>query len=144
MTNRLIRVGAGNKTFDRFNLAFFGVIIILFATLSFVNISWVYFPGIFSLISAVHAILMTRRYYIYMIDDNIIVDHVFKKQFVIDKSLYKEISLSLFSIPFSNELIIHFKNGKSFRFQGGTSRIAELHSMIANVDAEDIRKELSK
>lgn len=62
--------------------------------------------------------------------DNFVLDHVFKQRVLIKKNQYKEISTSLLSIPFSNELIIHFKDGKSFKFMGGVSKIVELEEII--------------
>ena len=128
--NDLIRIGAGNKTFDLLNLGINAVVIILLSGLAFFNRNWLYFLAIFILVSGFHTLSAMERHYVFIQGDHFIIDHIVKPSVLIKKDLYKGISRPLLSIPFSNELIIHFKDGKSFRMMGGVSKIEELEKRI--------------
>lgn len=126
----MIRIGAGNKAFDLFSTALNGVILISMLVASFFNSAWLSFFGIFLLVSGIHILLNINRYYIFIKDDSILIDHIFKKRRSIKRSLYEGLKRPALSFPLSNELCISFKNGEVFRFMGGVSRINDLDKKI--------------
>jgi len=128
--NKMDRIGGGNRSFDRVKLLLDFIIILFFLVLSIFNINWIYFLLIYIVVTAFHFLLIVRRHYFSIEVDCFVVEHVFKKELLIKKSLYKSISSSLISIPFTNEFRIHFNDGRDFIFLGGVSKKGDLEFLI--------------
>jgi hypothetical protein len=64
-----------------------------------------------------------------------IIEGVFGEKARLDKTLFENLSSPslISSKPFSNDLIIHFKNGLSFEFIGGPRNKGELEILIRHL-----------
>jgi hypothetical protein len=130
MMNKHIQIGAGSKTLDRISFISGSAILLALLIFSFGNNSLGIAALIFGTIHLINITRISRKYYVFLQGDHFIVDHFFKRAKVIEKVQYNRVSQDPMTIPFSNVLVIHFKNGDRYRIQGGLSTASTLNIKI--------------
>ncbi|GHN01232.1 hypothetical protein WSM22_27210 [Cytophagales bacterium WSM2-2] len=126
----LIRIGAGNKTHDKFYLSLDAALIIVFGATALLKSTWAYYLAIFITTCVLQMLMIIVNHYVFIQGDSIVIDHVFKKRILIKKNLCKEISTPMLSIPYSDELTISFTDGRSFRFKRSDNTAEDLNKKI--------------
>ena len=126
-----VQIDAGNQKFDMLTLIFFAAILLVLFLLSItVNFEFGYLFIIFLPIAIFHKIRITSRHYIFLSGDTILIKHLFKRDVTIHRKHYIRISASCGVIPFMNEMMIHFDDGRCFLFSGGTATPSEIERLI--------------
>jgi hypothetical protein len=128
-----IRIGAGNVNFDRVLLVIQGIIVITFLVLALLYENAVILFVLFSIGIAFECFRMFKRNYVTYQDSYFIVRGLFKERARIRADQFESLSSSRVSIPFSNELIVSFRNGQRFKMMGGASRREDIEKLIKDL-----------
>jgi len=130
-----IRIGAGNRNFDRIVLMLQGVVFIVFLVLAFSYENAVVLFVLITIGIAIECFKMGRRNYITFTGSFFVVRGLFKERARISADLFESVLPSPFgrSIPFSNSLIISFKNGLQFKMMGGAARVEDINKLIKDL-----------
>jgi hypothetical protein len=128
-----IQIGTGGKILDFITLIL-QVIVLLGFTLMLIDHSdgWILIVGL-AIVLLVDVVRKFNTHYIFYDSGFFLVENLFQSKRKIKANLYERISPSKGSIPFSNNVIVHFKNGESFKFSGGTLTLSELDEQIRNL-----------
>lgn len=130
-----IRIGAGNQNFDRVLLVIQGVILITFLVFAFLYENAAVLLIFFAIGVAFECFRMFKRNYVTYQDSYFIVRGLFKERARIRADQFESLSSSPFgtSIPFSNQLILSFKNGRRFKIMGGASKREDIEKLIKDL-----------
>jgi hypothetical protein len=128
-----IQIGTGGKILDFITLIL-QVIFLLGFTLMLIGHSdgWILIIGL-AIVLLVDVVRKLNTYYIFYDSGFFLVENLFQSKRKIKANLYERISQSKGSIPFSNTVVVHFKNGESFKFSGGTLTLNQLDEQIRNL-----------
>jgi hypothetical protein len=128
-----IQIGTGGKILDFITLIL-QVIFLLGFTLMLIDHSdgWILIGGL-AIVLLADVIRKFNTYYLFYDSGFFLVENLFQSRRKIKAHLYERISQSKRSIPFSNSVIVHFKNGESFKISGGTLTLNELDEQIRNL-----------
>jgi len=126
-----IRIGAGNRNFDRLLLIIQGIILIIFLVFALLyENAVILYLFIFIGIAFEYYYRMFKRNYLTYHNAYFIVRGLVKERARIRADEFEGLSASAFGIPFSSQLIISFKNGQRFRIMGGASRREDIEKLI--------------
>lgn len=128
-----ITIGAGNKNFDRVLLVIQGIVSITFLIFAFLHENAVVLFLLFSFGIAFECIRLLSKNYVTYQNSHFIVRGLFKERARIRADQFESLSTSAFSIPFSNALMLSFRNGQRFKIMGGTSHREDIEKLIKDL-----------
>ena len=125
--DRKTKVGLGNKAVDRFLLVFN---VLLFSGSALLFHRYLFLVPVMAVIAGFNCLRIVSKYYISYSDGYFIVDHVFRRHRMIKSDQYVRVSADPISLPFSNTMVIHFRNGLSYSFNGGLQNFRRIDMVI--------------
>lgn len=128
-----VRIGSGSRTFDRINIIIDLCIVFGLTLLTIFQKDMVYMLVIIFLIIGINLVNILMRNYISYRNGFFIIEHVVKETRIREATLYKRVLQSHFAFPFANVMILHLKNGESFRFQGGRKSFQTIDSKVKHL-----------
>lgn len=128
--NKKVRIGSGNKSYDEITLCVQGLISLVLGMFSLYNPKSILLFLIFLLGSVIQLMMKMRLSYISFLNDEFIVERLFRREKRLSAELYTNVRRVTVSIPFLNALSIDFENGEKFRILGGTSKIDSIKAHI--------------
>lgn len=127
-----VRIGAGNQIFDRISLGVQLFIVVFFAVMALKFEDAIYIALCFFAAASYESLKIFKRNYIFLEGSYFAIESVIGKKVIISIDLYKDVLSPTVgtSLPLSNQMIIEFKDGRQFRFMGGTSTVSDLQHFI--------------
>lgn len=130
-----IRIGAGNKNVDKVILIFQGFVLLIMLVFAVLFENGVLLLTLFSIGILFECYRILKRNYVTYEDAHFVVRGLFSERARISAGQFDNLSSSIVSIPFSNELIISFKNGQRFKIVGGSSKREDIERLINDLIA---------
>src|SRR5690606_3468861 len=118
--SRHIQIGSGSRILGVINLLVGTFVLILLLLFAFSDEAIAIAAVIFSIIYALNAFRSLRRHYIFLQGHEFVVYSLFGLKARIDTSAFDKVRQDPITIPLSNMLVVHFKNGRRYRVEGGT------------------------
>ncbi|AYB29510.1 hypothetical protein [Chryseolinea soli] len=132
-----MRIGIGDKRFDRNAFFVAGVFILALSIWAFIDITIL---GVLGLVLATTVIQLVRKMsysYITFEQGEFVIENMLNKRTVLKSDLFDRVYVSRFNLVFVNAVRVYFKNGENYKIIGGPEMWYEVEAKIKNLIQEE-------